>query len=456
MRSMAPQAWGRSASRSLQAVASRSRWPCPQRPCSGWRAPPPAAAAAAGATPGSSGSTSPSSGQSELVTRTLLGSAGALCSAGLPPGAVAAFSSGGDAAVGGEPTCNRCRIEPLSGEDAEQLSDVLLGLGAQSVVVEEYRAPGAAEQEVFGAESGLWDRCSVVAHFGLETDADAAMAAAWDILGGGESGGESGGGSGGEGLTTEGTAGGSGAVGWRYSVEPVVNAEWVDQIKASYVPLQIIPPGAASDLGAPAGAAAGRGLYIVPSWSEPEDPGAVNIILEPGVAFGTGEHPTTRLCLGHIWSLRGALRGAAVVDYGSGSGVLAIAALLLGAGRAVGTDTDPLAVRAAARNAELSGVAGGFRCLQCSPDLEGPEPLAQAGLPAAGAYDLVVANILRGPLLELAPRLCAYAAPGARLALSGVLAEQVPDVRAAYAEAFEDFEVRTDGSWALVTARRRR
>ncbi|KAI8475954.1 MAG: ribosomal protein L11 methyltransferase-domain-containing protein [Monoraphidium minutum] len=370
---------------------------------------------------------------SELVTRMLLGSAGTLCGAGLPPGAVAAFASAADAGgAAQEPTCTRCRIEPLSAAAADALSDVLLSFGAQSVVVEEYRAPGAAEQEVYGAESGLWDTCSVACYFPLEADADAALAAARDVLesmGLDEGGGTDGGGGG--------TGGGTGGA-WRYDLEPVVNTEWVEQIKASYVPLCINP-----------------GLYIIPTWSDPEDPAAVNITLEPGVAFGTGEHPTTRLCLGHLWSARASLRGARVVDYGSGSGVLGIAALLFGAEQAVGTDTDPLAVRAAARNAGLNGCGGAFVSLQCSPDLAGPEPLAEAGLPSAASYDLVVANILRGPLLELAPRLAAYARPGGRLALSGILAEQVPDVRAAYSDAFEGFAVEADGSWALVTATRR-
>lgn len=371
--------------------------------------------------------------QSELVTRMVLGLAGALCGAGVPPGAVAAFStaanSGTAAASEQEPTCTRCRIEPLTGEAAEQLSDLLLGFGAQSVVLEEYRAPGAAEQEVFGSESGLWDSCSLVAHFPLEHDADSTLAAAWDIMHGDDSGGDDG----------QGESGGGGRrCGWQYVLEPVVNAEWVEQIKASYVPLRI-----------------NNGLYIVPTWSEPEDPSALNIILEPGVAFGTGEHPTTRLCLGHLWSLREQLPGTRLVDYGSGSGVLGIAALMMGAEQAVGTDTDPLAVKAAARNARLNGRQGGFVSLQCSPDLGGPEPLGEAGLPSKGCYDMVVANILRGPLLELQPRLTGYVRPGGRLALSGILAEQVPDVRAAYERHFTDFAVQTDGSWALVTAIRR-
>lgn len=144
-----------------------------------------------------------------------------------------------------------------------------------------------------------------------------------------------------------------------------------------------------------------------------------------------------------------------MVDYGCGSGVLAIACLMLGAARAAGTDTDPLAVRAAARNAGHNGVAAAFTALQCAADLAGAEPLAQAGLPSCSAHDFVAANILRGPLLELAPRLGAYLRPGGRLALSGMLPSQVGDVTAAYAGDFRDFAVREDGGWALVAAVRR-
>jgi hypothetical protein len=194
------------------------------------------------------------------------------------------------------------------------------------VVVEEYRAPGAPEQEVFGAEGGLWDVCSVIAHFGLEHDIDATLAVAWDVLGGADSSGSGGGEqeapeahSGGEhsGGSRGGGGGAAAGVGWRYAVEPVVNAEWVEQIKASYVPLQINPQ-----------------LYIVPTWSEPEDAAALNIILEPGVAFGTGgwvAEGNAALCEGLLavpWPpcLRGrAGRGGAwrrvVLGCGRGDGV---------------------------------------------------------------------------------------------------------------------------------------
>lgn len=196
-------------------------------------------------------------------------------------------------------------------------------------------------------------------------------------------------------------------------------------------------------------------------------------MLTPGVAFGTGEHPTTRLCLRAIARLGGLpveeggqqneqnrLEKKRVLDYGTGSGVLAVAALLLGASRAVGTDTDPLAVRASAANARLNGVSGAFVAMRVAPDLpdadeddEDDEAGARLRREAGGGFDLVVANILRGPLLELAPRLARLCAPGGRLLLSGILAEQAPEVQARYASlGFARFAVETEGSWAALSA----
>lgn len=136
-------------------------------------------------------------------------------------------------------------------------------------------------------------------------------------------------------------------------------------MQASYVPLRL-----------------SQRLYIVPEWDSPpadQTPDAINIILTPGVAFGTGEHPTTRMCLAVLEEKAADLQGARVMDYGAGSGVLALAALKLGAREAVGTDTDPLAVRAAVRNAELNGpeCTAAMTVLQCGPSSDDPEPVAQ-------------------------------------------------------------------------------
>ncbi len=160
-------------------------------------------------------------------------------------------------------------------------------------------------------------------------------------------------------------------------------------------------------------------LWLCPSWLTPPDPEAINIMLDPGLAFGTGTHPTTAMCLAEL-----AVRvtpGDRVVDFGCGSGVLGVAALKLGAASVLATDTDLQALTATWANAERNGVANG-QLKVCHPDeLSGSE---QA--------DLVVANILAGPLCELAPVLTGMLVPGARLLLSGILREQVDALRAAY------------------------
>jgi ribosomal protein L11 methyltransferase len=148
-------------------------------------------------------------------------------------------------------------------------------------------------------------------------------------------------------------------------------------------------------------------LWIVPTWHEPVDPAALNLRLDPGLAFGTGSHPTTRLCL--RWLDRHLAAGASVVDYGCGSGVLAIAAGLLGAGTVSGVDIDPRAVIASRDNAARNGVAAMFF-----------EP------------DVVVANILSNPLRVLAPLICGLARSGGAVVLSGILSEQRDLVAEAY------------------------
>lgn len=166
----------------------------------------------------------------------------------------------------------------------------------------------------------------------------------------------------------------------------------------------------------------GERLWIVPSWHAPPDPDAVNLHLDPGLAFGTGTHPTTALCLAWLDSLSRdeGLQGLEVLDVGCGSGILAIAALKLGAGRATGTDIDPQALQASRDNAERNGVAEtDFRL--CYPEQLEP-----------GHFPLVVANILAGPLMELADEIAARVAPGGQLALSGILEGQANEVLEAY------------------------
>lgn len=156
-------------------------------------------------------------------------------------------------------------------------------------------------------------------------------------------------------------------------------------------------------------------LWIVPTWHEPPDPRAVVVRLDPGVAFGTGTHPTTRLCL--RWLDANLRPEASVLDYGCGSGILAIAAAKLGASRVVGSDIDPQAMQAARANSEANAVRADYT----EPDSLG-----------AGTWDVVLANILSNPLMLLAPALLARVAPGGALVLSGILERQAGQVIEAY------------------------
>ena len=157
-------------------------------------------------------------------------------------------------------------------------------------------------------------------------------------------------------------------------------------------------------------------LWIVPSWHTAPDPTAINLELDPGLAFGTGSHPTTRLCLEWLCDKVG--HGNTVLDYGCGSGILALAAARLGAGDVLGVDIDDRALEAAADNAARNGVA--LR-------------LAHSNAPLTEPFDIVVANILTNPLCLMAPLLAARVRPGGRLALSGVLQAQAEQVIGAYA-----------------------
>ncbi len=185
----------------------------------------------------------------------------------------------------------------------------------------------------------------------------------------------------------------------------------------------------------------GSRLWIYPSTIEPpEDADAVIVRLDPGLAFGTGTHPTTALCL--EWLDGEELAGRDVIDYGCGSGVLAIAALALGAARVVGVDTDPQALDASADNAARNGLAD--RLVLQLPDAADPAPA-----------DVLVANILAGPLHALAPRLAGLVVAGGRLALSGILAGQEAELLERYAEWFEDLRVTQREDWMRIDGRRR-
>jgi len=191
-------------------------------------------------------------------------------------------------------------------------------------------------------------------------------------------------------------------------------------------------------------------LWIVPSWHRAPDPTAINLVIDPGRAFGSGSHPTTRLCLEWLAEQLaeplaerpggGLAEGRSVLDYGCGSGVLAIGAVRLGAAHAVGIDIDPEAVSTARANAALNGVsAARFVLPEASPD---------------GEFDLVVANILARPLVTLAPLLISRVRPGGRIALAGLLDAQVDQVAAAYAPACRLQPARRLDGWVLLTGMR--
>lgn len=261
---------------------------------------------------------------------------------------------------------------------AEPMCDALLEAGALSASIEDADAGTPDEQPQFGEPGSVntpgWMHSRVVVLLEPDADIDALLAEAGAAIG-----------------LTELPA---------YSVENVAEQNWVQLTQSQFDPIRV-----------------SERLWIVPSWHETPDPAAVNLILDPGMAFGTGSHPTTRLCL--EWLERNVSEAFTVLDYGCGSGILAIAAARLGAGHVAGVDIDPQAVEAARANAERNGVTALF---------------ADSATPVAGEYDVVVANILSNPLRVLAPAICAHVRSGGKLALSGILHEQIDEIVAIYAQ----------------------
>jgi ribosomal protein L11 methyltransferase len=282
-----------------------------------------------------------------------------------------------------------------SGDDAEALADALMEAGALSVSIEDRDAGTEAEQAQFG-EPGLddpkaWQRNWVVAL--LEADADVdALIASLDL-----------------------------PADIERQVEAVAEQDWVRLTQSQFEPIPI-----------------SARLWIVPSWHAAPDPQAIVLELDPGLAFGTGSHPTTRLCL--KW-LEGNLHpGECVLDYGCGSGILAIAAKKLGAGSVVGTDVDAQAITASRDNAERNQVEAVF-CL--------PEFLAD------GEFDVLVANILTNPLKALMPLLAGRVRSGGRIALSGILAEQADELIALYNARFDMRTWAVEEGWVCLTGIKR-
>ena len=286
----------------------------------------------------------------------------------------------------------------VEGGAAEALSEALEAEGADSTEVSDADAGTADEQAVFGepgADATLWRRTRVRALFPEDARVSAAIDRALAACG-----------------VTELTGA---------SVDRLEDADWVALTQRQFEPIR-----------------AGERLWIVPTWHEPPDPGAINIVLDPGAAFGTGSHPTTRLVL--AWLERTVRAGDTVLDYGCGSGILAIAALKLGAARAIATDIDPLALEAARYNSQRNAVA-----------LEVLD--ARSAVP--GAVRLTVANILANPLRMLAPILASHTEPGGSIALSGILEEQCADVALAYAPWAALTVAARDSGWVLLAGTRK-
>lgn len=188
----------------------------------------------------------------------------------------------------------------------------------------------------------------------------------------------------------------------------------------------------------------GKKLWVCPSWLEPPHAGAVNLLLDPGLAFGTGTHPTTAMCLRQLDSMP--LRGQTVVDYGCGSGILAVAALKLGAAHALGVDNDPQALTASAENRRRNGV----QQTQLKVALPQQVVMADWGQQA----DLVVANILSGPLIELSDTLIAFLKPGGDLLIAGLLGSQAETLAAHYTPVIQLSVVDQQDDWVCLRGKR--
>ncbi|MEJ2766711.1 50S ribosomal protein L11 methyltransferase [Photobacterium sp. MCCC 1A19761] len=205
-----------------------------------------------------------------------------------------------------------------------------------------------------------------------------------------------------------------------YKVEQLEDKDWEREWMDNFHPMRF-----------------GRRLWICPSWREAPEPDAVNVLLDPGLAFGTGTHPTTSLCL--EWLDGQDLTGKTVIDFGCGSGILAIAAIKLGAAKVIGIDIDPQAILASRDNAERNGVAD---------QLELFLPQDQ---PADIQADVVVANILAGPLRELSPVIKGLVKDGGDLAISGVLESQAEDVAAFYSDALTLDPITAREEWCRIS-----
>ena len=287
---------------------------------------------------------------------------------------------------------------PVPESLAEQLSDALMDCGALSAAIEDAFAGTENEQPIFGEpdmpQQQMWQQSLIIVLFDEHADVAQIVAdAAVHIQ-----------------IQTP-----------EYSVETLEEQDWVRLTQSQFDPIKI------SDR-----------LWITPTWHDAPAELAIKLRLVPGLAFGTGSHPTTHLCLQWLDSnLRG---GESVLDYGCGSGILTIAALKLGAGSATGVDIDPQAIKASNDNAAQNEVQAAFYL----PD----------GLPQ-GQFDVVVANILANPLRMLGDMLAGRTHTGGRIVLSGILEEQIDEMSAIYAQWFDLAPAIVNNGWACITGVKR-
>ncbi len=279
-------------------------------------------------------------------------------------------------------------------QNADLLSDTLMEIGALSASIEDANAETPDEQPIFGEPGdpppGIWNKNIISALFNDDADIAEVMAQVKEITGF-------------EDLV--------------YSTEMVAEQDWVRATQSQFDPIKIT-----------------NDLWIVPTWHDAPNPNALNIVLDPGLAFGTGSHPTTHLCL--AWLVDQVKPHDHVLDYGCGSGILAIAAKKLGATEVVGVDIDAQAIISSEFNAEQNQVSADFYMATDYPEKQA---------------DIVVANILSSALSVLAPALAGACKQNGRIALSGILREQAEQVSAIYAEWFTmDAPVFMD-SWTLLT-----
>lgn len=287
---------------------------------------------------------------------------------------------------------------PADPDNADQLEDLLMEMGADAVSMED-----AADQPLYEPDPGttpLWSQTTVTGLFQSDRDIDQLCADVRDA--------------------------------WHQATQQtlpdievtlVEDKDWERAWMDDFEPLKF-----------------GERLWIVPSWHDAPDPDAANLMLDPGLAFGTGTHPTTALCL--EWLDGQDMQNRQVTDYGCGSGILGLAALLLGADHVVGVDTDPQALDASRENARRNGVADDRLSLYLPEN----EPNAQA--------DVMLANILAQPLIGLAPHLAKLTKPGGDLVLSGILSHQAREVMAAYEPWFIMDEPEQREEWIRLTGRR--